>query len=118
MIGKLNYNKVAYMFGECIQECIDNHLDDDNCLIRIITHINWKKAHIIKDVIDLGADINNKTHKYYNPVYPKDNEKHYFYYFEWQQPLVDKLLEWLKSQNKNIEIILISSKGIKELHNY
>tara|TARA_B100000524_G_scaffold346612_1_gene247057 strand:+ start:658 stop:1629 length:972 start_codon:yes stop_codon:yes gene_type:complete len=104
LLFKKNYNKVCYIFGECVKECLKDNYDNENSLIRIITHINWKKAHIIKDLIELGSDLNGKTHRYYNPVLPKDNEEHCFYYYPWQQPLVDNLIEWLKEKGKKIII--------------
>lgn len=104
LLFKENYNKVCYIFGECVKECLKDNYDNENSLIRIITHINWKKAYIIKDIIELGSDLNGKTHRYYNPVLPKDNEEHCLYYYPWQQPLVDNLIEWLQEKGKKIII--------------
>ena len=104
LLHKGQYNKVCYIFGECVKECLKDNYDNEKALIRIITHINWKKAHIIKDLIELGSDVNGKTHRYYNPILPKDNEEHCFYYYPWQEPLVNNLIQWLESNGKNIII--------------
>lgn len=112
LLYKEKYKKVCYIFGECISECLKDNYNNENTIIRIITHINWKKASIIKDVIELGSDKNNKTYRYYNPILPNDNEEHYLYYYEWQQSLVNKLIKWLNEKNKKIIIKKFIKKNI------
>ena len=111
-----NYKNIIYLISESIEEGIDNHINENNTIIRIITHINWEIGVMIESIYDLGSDINNKNYKYYNPVIPLDNTNNYIYYYSWQYPVVNKLENFLLSLNSTINIIKISSDGKKNFH--
>jgi hypothetical protein len=111
-----NYKNIIYLIGECIENGIDDYIDKNNTIIRLITHINWELGTIIESIFDLGCDINNKNYKYYNPIIPLNNTNNYIYYYEWQYPIVDKLENFLLNLNQTINIIKISSSGKEGIH--
>ena len=116
-INKLNnYKNIIYLVGESIEKGIDNHINSDDTIIRLITHINWEIGVMIESIYDLGCDINNKSYKYYNPITPLDNTNNYIYYYSWQYPVVDKLEKILLNLNSNINIIKVPSEGKEYLH--
>jgi hypothetical protein len=116
-INKLNnYKNIVYLVGESIEKGIDNHIENDNTIIRLITHINWEIGVMIESIYDLGSDINNKSYKYYNPITPLDNTNNYIYYYSWQYPVVDKLEKLLLNLNPIINIIKVPSDGKEYLH--
>ena len=111
-----NYKNIVYLIGESIEEGIDNHIYNDDTIIRLITHINWEIGVMIESIYNLGCDINNKSYKYYNPIVPLDNTNNYIYYYSWQYPVVDKLEKLLLNLNSKINIIKVPSDGKKYLH--
>jgi len=112
-----NYKNIVYLIGESIEEGIDNHIESDDTIIRLITHINWEIGVMIESIYDLGCDINNKNYKYYNPILPLNYTNNYIYYYKWQYPIADKLEELLLNINSTINIIKIPSNGKKNIHN-
>jgi hypothetical protein len=111
-----NYKNIVYLIGESIEKGIDNHINDNDTIIRLITHINWELGVMIESIYDLGSDINNKTYKYYNPIVPLDNTNNYIYYYSWQYPIVDKLEKFLLELNPTINIIKVYSDGKENIH--
>lgn len=99
-----NYENIIYIIGECIEDAIDKHMND-NSIIRLITHINWEICSLIESYFDLGYDLNNKKYKYYNPIKPLNKSNNYIYYYEWQSPLADNLEKYLLHLNSNIKVI-------------
>jgi len=111
-----NYKNIVYLIGESIEEGIDNHIENEDTIIRLITHINWEIGIMIESIYDLGSDINNKNYKYYNPIIPLNNTNNYIYYYSWQYPVVDKLEKLLLNLNSKINIIKVPSNGKKNIH--